>query len=117
MTVGSGAVGSGKGSHGREDSGGGGEAGGQSLRGGSGRGGPCPWLMDPRQLLHNLDQVVRGGLSLHSAAIIVLQQGKGEGREGRPRLNHAMAGRRFSSEATPLLGGPGQQDPLTVKLV
>lgn len=33
--------------------------------------------MDPGQLLHDLDQVVHGGLSLHAAAIIDLQ-GEGE---------------------------------------
>lgn len=33
---------------------------------------PCPGLMDPSQLLHDLDQVICGGLSLHSAAIVVL---------------------------------------------
>lgn len=72
-------------SHGQEDSGGGGEARGQSLPGGSRKGSPCPWLMDPRQLLHDLDQVVCSGLSLHSAAIVILQQekqGRCEGQEG-----------------------------------
>lgn len=32
--------------------------------------------MDPCQLLHNLYQVICSGLPLHSAAIIILQQGK-----------------------------------------
>lgn len=51
-------------------------AGEQSLRGGPGKGAPSPGLMDPRQLLHNLDQVICGGLSLHPAAIIILQGGE-----------------------------------------
>lgn len=32
----------------------------------------CPWLMDPCQLLHNFDQVICSGLSLHATAIVVL---------------------------------------------
>lgn len=70
--MGSGAVGSGKVPTAEKTVVGEGRQEGKAFGEGLGEGGPCPWLMDPRQLLHNLDQVVRGGLSLHSAAIIVL---------------------------------------------
>lgn len=59
-----------------------GRAGGQPL-GRARKGDPCPWLMDPGQLLHNLDQVICGGLSLHPAAIVILQCK--EGTVLRPR--------------------------------
>lgn len=37
-------------------------------------------LVDPGQLLHDLDQVIYGGLPLHAAAVVNLQ---GEKRHGR----------------------------------
>lgn len=57
---------------------------------------PCPGLMDPRQLLHQLDQVVCSGLSLHPAAVIVLRAGgKEEGVQAAwalPRGTGCLAG-------------------------
>lgn len=109
-------------------------AGEQSLRGGPGKRAPSPGLMDPRQLLHNLDEVVCRGLSLHPTAIIILQggreravratralslpRGRGQSQQEAPGPTTAMARRKVSSEThTPLLIGPVQQGLLTAELV
>lgn len=92
--------------------------------------------MDPRQLLHNLDQVVCGGLSLHSAAIIILQQGKGRvvraktcspspgegdghitGAGGDPAPSLPWQGGCSHQKSTPPLRNTGQQGLLMAKLI
>lgn len=56
--------------------------------------------MDPRQLLHDLNDLVHGGLSLHAAAVVDLERGDRERWEGDTEAAANIDVMRVSSPST-----------------